>query len=80
MAKEKRPIRPEIIVAGIFILVIILALIMDWWKTHAAVGWTLVGVVIVALGYSLFRYARFRNWVVKTAKSVVAKVAFQDKE
>ena len=78
MAKGKRSIRPEVIFAGIFLLIIILALVMDWWNTHAAIGWTLVGIIVIVFGYSLFKFPKFRSWVFKTGKSASAKVVYTD--
>ena len=78
MAEGKRRVRDEVIFASVFIGIILLALILGWWKEHAFIGWTIVGVIIVSFLFSLYRFPAFRGWVFKKGVSTSKKVIFTD--
>ena len=68
MAKGKRRIRPEFWVGLIFVALLAYALIANWWKEHAVLGWVIVGIVVALLAFSLYRFPAFRGLFIKTAK------------
>ena len=68
MANRQRRIRPEFWIGLIFIALLAYALIADWWKEHAALGWVIVGIVIALLAFSVYRFPAFRNLLSRTAK------------
>ena len=76
MAKGKRRVKDEVIFAGVFIAIIIFALIVSWWQEHEAIGWTIIGILVVLFGYSLYRFPRFRSWILKKGKSTGEKVVY----
>ncbi len=78
MAKGKRRVRDEVIFGVIFIAVVLLALILGWWKEHAAIGWTILGILVVAFAFSLYRFPRFRSWVFNKGKDAGKKIVYTD--
>jgi hypothetical protein len=78
MAKGKRRVKDEVIFVGIFIAIIIFALILGWWQEHSAIGWTILGILVVLFGFSLYRFPRFRGWIFKKGVSASKKAVFTD--
>jgi hypothetical protein len=78
MAKGKRRVKDGVIIAGVFISIIIFALILGWWQKHAAIGWTIIGIIVVVFAFSLYRFPRFRSWVFKKGENASKKVVFTD--
>jgi hypothetical protein len=78
MAKGKKRLRDEVVVAVIVMAIILFAIIVGWWEKHAVIGWTVLGVVVIAFGFSLYRFERFRTWVFKKSKSTGEKIVFTD--
>ena len=68
MAKRKRRIREQFWVALIFVALLAYALIADWWKEHALLGWVIVGIVVALLAFSLCRFPAFRRLFIGTAR------------
>jgi phosphate/sulfate permease len=77
MAGKKR-VRSEFIFAVIFIALVAFALLADWWKTHAAIGWTIVALLILALIFAIIRFSSFRHQVNNTIKNVGEKIIYED--
>jgi hypothetical protein len=50
------------------IAIIIFALIAQWWKEHAVIGWTIVGILVLVFIYTLVRHPPFRTRVTKAIK------------
>jgi hypothetical protein len=78
MSKGKRSIRPEIIFIAAFLFYVVMALLLDWWKTHAVIGWSLSGAFLVGLVYALYRFPRFRNWAFQTGKRTAGKIVYKE--
>jgi hypothetical protein len=78
VAKGKRRVRDEVIYASVFIVIILLTLVLDWWKEHAVIGWVIVGIMIIFFLFSLYRFPAFRGWVVKKGVSASKKAVFTD--
>jgi len=76
VVKNKRNYRPEFITVAVFISAIILIIIIAWRQKHAAIGWSIIGVIIAALVYALYRFQGFRNRVLKITKNIFEKIAF----
>jgi hypothetical protein len=78
MAKGKRRIRDEVIILLIVLAVILLALVLGWWQEHTVIGWTILAILIIAFGFSLYKFPRFRSWIFKKSKTVGEKAVFTD--
>ena len=78
MAKGKRRLKDWVVFIGIFIAVIIFAFVLEWWQKHPAIAWTLLAVAVVILGFSLYRFQGFRQWVFKRSKDTGKKIVFTD--
>jgi len=69
MANRQRRIRPEFWIGLIFVALLAYALIADWWKEHAVLGWVILGIVVAILAFSIYRFPAFRGLLVRTAKT-----------
>lgn len=76
MARNKK-VKDDFVFGVIFISLIALALIMDWWKTNAILGWTIIGVVAVMTGFLLYKSSRFRSSIKNVATSTANKLVFE---
>jgi hypothetical protein len=79
MAVKSKKLRSEFIIISIFIAIIVFALVYSWWKTHAVIGWTVVGILIIAFIYTLVRHQPFRTLVVTVLKRSGEKIVFEEK-
>ena len=77
MAK-RRSIRTGFWVALLFIVVVVYALLADWWTENATVGWTILGILLAVFAFLLYRFASLRGWLGRQVKSVVEKAVFED--
>jgi hypothetical protein len=77
MAKGQRRIRPELWLVLIFLALLAYALIADWWKGHAVLGWVIVGIVVALLAFSLYRFPAFRGLLFRTAQKATEKIAYE---
>jgi hypothetical protein len=68
MANGQRRIRPEFWIVLVFVALLAYALIADWWKSHAVLGWVILGIVVAVLGFCLYRFPAFRGWLLGMAK------------
>ncbi len=78
MARERRSVRPGFIVGLVFIVIFLLALILDWWEEHTTIGWTILGILVALFMFSLYKFPKFRSWVVRKSISVGKKVVYED--
>lgn len=78
MAKGKRRIRPEFWIGLIFVALLAYALIADWWKEHAVLGWVILGIVVALLAFFLYRVPAFRSFVFGTAKKAGESIAYDE--
>ena len=78
MYTKKQKIRSEIIVLAIVAIIIAFAFFANWWKTHSAVGWSIVAVLIAAFGFSLYKYPPFRDLITRNIKQTSKKIIFED--
>jgi len=80
MAKGQRRIRPEFWFVLIFLALLAYALIADWWKGHAVLGWVIVGIVVAVLAFSLYRFPAFRGLFLRTAKKAGESIAYGNRK
>jgi len=78
MARGKRSLRVEFIFGLIVVFIIVLALLLDWWKEHAVIGWTIIGILVVLFGFSLYKFPTFRGWIFKKGAIVGKKVVYEE--
>ncbi len=78
MAKGKKRMRDEVILVLAFLGILLLALILGWWQEHSIIGWTIIGILVVLFGFSLYRFPKFRSWIFKKGKSTGEKVVYTD--
>ena len=78
MPRGKRRTRDEFWVALLFIGILVFAVLADWWKENAAIGWTVIGVLSVLLAFFAYRYASFRGWLGRQVKSATVKAVFEE--
>jgi hypothetical protein len=69
MPQPQRRIRTEFWAGLIFVALLAYALIANWWKEHAVLGWVMLGIVVALLAFSLYRFPTFRARLFKTAKT-----------
>ncbi len=77
MAK-RRSIREGFWFALIFLAIVIYALLADWWKDNATLGWIILGILLVVFAFLLYRFALLRGWLGQQLKSVVEKAVFEE--
>jgi len=68
MAQGQRRIRPEFWIILIFVALVLYALIADWWKGHATLGWVIFGIVVAVLAFCLYKKQAFREWALRTIR------------
>ena len=78
MARGKRSVRPGFIFGLIVVFLIVFTLILDWWEERAVIGWTILGILIAIFVFLLYRFARFRGWIVRKSISAGKKVVYED--
>lgn len=77
MAK-RRSIREGFWFALVFIAIIVFALVSDWWKENAVVGWTILGILLAVLAFLVYRFASLRGWLGRQVKGIAEKAVFED--
>ena len=77
MAK-RRNVRDGFWFALIFIILIAYALLTDWWKENAVLGWIILGILLAIFAFLLYRFASLRGWLGHQAKSAAEKVVFEE--
>jgi hypothetical protein len=80
MANGQRRIRPGFWFALTFVALLAYALIADWWKGHATLGWVIFGVIVAVLAFSIYKSSKFRSFVFGTAKKAVKGVVYGNGE
>ncbi|MFC1905121.1 HNH endonuclease [Chloroflexota bacterium] len=53
------------------------AFLADWWKENAILGWIILGILLTAAVFFLYRFASLRGWLGRQAKDTVKKVVFE---
>jgi hypothetical protein len=76
MSGRKR-IKPWVWVVLAFVAIIIFGIVADWWKTHSALGWTIVVVLVLIIAFLAYRYASVRGWLGSRVKSAADKIIFE---
>lgn len=77
MPKGQRRIRPEFWAGLIFVALLAYVLIADWWEEHAVLGWTIVGIIIAILAFSIYRFPAFRRLLFRTTKKAGESVMYE---
>jgi hypothetical protein len=77
MPRGQRRIRTEFWVALVFVALLAYALIADWWKGHAVLGWIITGSIVAILAFSIYRFPAFRGLLFKTAKKAGESIVYE---
>jgi len=77
MAK-KRSVREGFWFTLLFVAIIIFALVSDWWKENAVVGWTILGILLAHIVFLVYRFASFRGWLGRQVKGIAEKAVYED--
>ena len=77
MPNPRKKVKGEFWFGAIFVAIIAYALLLDWWKTHAVIGWIILGVLLAVVGFVLYKYASLRGWIGHQVKETVEKVVFE---
>ena len=80
MPRRQRATRPEFWAGLIFVALLAYALIADWWKENAVLGWIILGTVVALLAFSLSRSKRLRSFVLGTLKKAGWNLVYQPAE
>jgi len=75
---KRRYIREGFWFALIFIAIIVFALVSDWWKENAVVGWTILGILLAVLAFLVYRFASLRGWLGRQVRGIAEKAVFED--
>ena len=78
MAKGKRKVKEGFWIGTAIVVIIAFSLIADWWKDNSTLGWVIVGLIIVILGYSLYRFQGLRHLLFRTAKTTGENIIFKE--
>jgi len=78
LAKGKRKVKEGFWIGTAVVVIIVIALIADWWKENSILGWVIIGLVVVITGYCLYRFQGFRNLVFRTAKKTGENIVFEE--
>ncbi|MBI4188795.1 MAG: HNH endonuclease [Chloroflexi bacterium] len=74
---RKKSVRPEFIAAAIFIGFIVFGLVSSWWKTHSAIGWAIIVLLLATLSFLLYKKPEFRRWVLQKSKITTEKIVYE---
>jgi 5-methylcytosine-specific restriction endonuclease McrA len=75
---KRRSVKEGFWVVVVFVALLVFALLADWWKEHAAIGWAVVGVLLAVLAFLLYRFASLRGWLRRQVKTVAEKAVFEE--
>ena len=78
MPKSRRKVKDGFWSALVFIAIIGYALLADWWKTNAILGWIILGVLLAVLAFLFYRSALLRGWLGHQAKSIAKSAVLED--
>ena len=78
MPKSRKKVKDEFWVALVVVAIIVYALLADWWKENAILGWIILGILLVVAGYFLYRYASLRGWLGRQVRDTVQKAVFDE--
>jgi len=77
MQRSRRRTKPQFWMVVIFFSLLAYALIADWWKEHAVLGWTIVGVAAATLAFCIYRFPAFRSLIFGTVKKAAKGVVYE---
>jgi len=75
---KRRSIREGFWIALFFIFFVVYALLADWWKENAILGWITLGILLAVFAFLLYRFAPLRGWLGRQVKSTAKKAVFED--
>jgi hypothetical protein len=78
MSNGKNKVKPQVWIALAIVLLILFSLIASWWKEHSAIGWTIVILLVIGLGFGLYRYSSFRRFFVSKAKDTAKNIIYEE--
>jgi len=75
---KKRSMREGFWIAVIFVAILAFAILADWWKENAILGWSILGALAIVFAFLLYRYASVRGWIGRQVKDIAVKAVFED--
>ena len=75
---QKRRVKDEAIFVALFALIILFAVIYEWWKTHQVLGFTILGVLILSVGFLFYRSQTLRKRTANKAKEFAGNLVLED--
>ena len=77
MANSRKKVKDGVWIGGALGTLILYALLADWWKTHAVLGWIILIVLLGIVGYVLYKYAEVCGWLGHQVKETISGVVFE---
>ncbi len=77
MPNPRRRVKDEFWFGVIVVALIVYSSLTSWWKEHAILGWSILGILLAVIGYVVYRYASLRGWLGRQAKDTVKNVVFK---
>jgi hypothetical protein len=72
-------VRDEAIGVGIFVVVVVFALVADWWKSHQILGWTVLTIIIAGILYAFIKSRTLRQASLEKLKATTIKIVYEEK-
>ena len=73
MPQRQRRTRTEFWAVLIFVALLAYALIANWWKEHAALGWVILGIALALLAFLLYRFPGLRARLFNGLKTAIGR-------
>ncbi|WP_148184968.1 HNH endonuclease signature motif containing protein [Dehalococcoides mccartyi] len=80
MQTKSRKLKEDFWFWAIFIALVLFALISDWWKTNATLGWTIILVVSAIIIFVFIRFRSVRSKAGQVVKSTAEKIIYDSTE
>lgn len=77
MVNPRKKVKEDVWIGIIVGVIVVYALLAEWWKTHAVLGWVILGIVLIIAGYVVYKYASVRGWLGSQVKSTLEQVVFE---
>lgn len=74
MPQPQGRIKTEFWAILIFVALLAYALIADWWKDHAVLGWVILALALALLAFFLYRFPHFRARLFNAVKTAIGRV------
>ncbi len=78
MPKSRRKVKNEFWIALAVVAIIVYALLADWWKENAILGWIILTILLSVAVFFLYRFVSLRGWLSRQVKDTVQKAVFDE--